>query len=294
MRIHAALLLAPVALIWGQSTLPAQPSPLAEVAPPITWCKHPAPNPKWERQTAHFLLGFEKSDASEAQRVLTPFVSHLLGGMARAYVAAVQPSRDHAPGAPRGEPRYHPADLVDAEIRFDLWGDGTVGTIVMPDSNRSALVEDMAAALVAAAAAGDGFGPYADSSVRTRFRLLAALEESPRFARWPAFTMYLPVSKPVVASGRNHVGGYPEEMLGWEGKLTFRYMVDEKGRALPETATIPGSDEIVWESKASQLAFESFKKQVITAMPRMRFYPAEEHGCLVRAMVWQSFEFRMR
>ena len=275
----------------AQSNAPIDP----RVPPPVTWCDKPAPKPKWKRETISFALEISPSDSSEAQQRLRPYLPFLLSGIAERWIAEHQPTRDiNAPktkNPPPGEPRYGPADLSSRMVMFDLMGNGTVDSIIVDDTRPSTLMADLKAAIQAAAARGDVFGPYADSSVRTRLGLVAGPGMFMSVLEWPAFTLYMPVGRPARAHPRNTVGGYPVDALEWNGKLLFQYMVDENGRAVAETARVLGAENVVWKSNAQRQAFELFKRQVERALPTMRFMPAELNGCYIKTFVQQEFVF---
>jgi hypothetical protein len=274
----------------AQSDQPRDP----RVPPPVTWCDKPAPKPKWKRQTVSFALEIEAGDSSEAHQRLRPYLPFLLSGIAERWIAEHQPTRDiNAPktkNPPPGEPRYSPAD-VGRMVVIELRGDGTVDSVIIDQKRPSSLTADLKAAVLAAAARGDVFGPYADSSVRTRLLLLIGMGEYMPLLEWPAFTLYMPISRPVRAHPRNAAPGYPADALEWNGKLVFQYMVDENGRAVPETAKVLDSEYIVWKSNRQRQAFELFKRQVERTLPTMRFTPAELNGCYIRTFVQQEFVF---
>jgi hypothetical protein len=262
--------------------------------PPVTWCAHPSPNAKWARQTVSVLLEIEPDDSSEAQQRLRPYLPFLLSGIAERYIAQHQPSRDiNAPKPkelPAGDPRYGPTD-VGRMIFFDVMGNGTIDSIIVA-GRPSLLTDDLKAAILAAEARGDVFGPYADSTVRTRLALLVALGEFTTILNWPAFTLYTPVDRPAMADPKNRAPAYPADALHrWEGKLLFKYVVDENGKALPESVGIVGADKLEWESNAQRQAYQAFKRAVEKALPKMRFLPAEANGCYVKTWVQQQFIF---
>lgn len=245
-----------------------------------------------------FLLEFARRDSSDAQRILAPYLPYLLAGISERFAADHQPSRDlkatKASMLPPGEPRYGPTDLLSPNILFDLRGNGQVDSIIVTDTTGSLLAVDLKAALLAAAARGDVFGPYADSSVRTRLDLTVGLGEWTGAASWPAFTLYAPLDRPPRADPNNNVGGYPRDALGWEGKLIFQFSVDDNGRAVPGTAKVLGAENVVWKSERYRTAFDNFKRQVEESLPRMRFTPAESLGCIVSSWVQQEFVFTMK
>lgn len=297
----AALILASA---WTTVALPAPLSAQSDrsldprVPPAITWCEKPARKTRWKRQPVSFLLEFAGRDSSDAQRILAPYLPYLLAAISERFAAEHQPTRDltaaKAGALPPGEPRYKPADLLSPNILFDLKGNGQVDSIVVTDTTGSLLASDLRAALLAAAARGDVFGPYADSTVRTRLDLTVGLGEWTGSANFPAFTLYAPLDRPPRADPGNNVGGYPPDALGWEGKLLFQFSVDENGRAVPGTAKVLGAENVVWKSDRYRMAFENFKRQVETSLPRMRFTPAESLGCTVSSWVQQEFVFTMK
>ena len=278
--------------VFAQSERPRDP----RNPPPITWCAKPAARTTWKRQPVSVMLDFATRDSSDAQRILEPYLPLLLGGIADAFIAERQPSRVReakVKDLPAGEPRYSPKDLRHQQVLFDLLGNGRVDSVVVVDTTGSLLVADLKSALLAAVARGDVFGPYADSTVRTRLELTAGLGEWKGFPAWLAFTLYAPVTRPVRPDYRNPPPDYPPEGLGWNGKLVFQYLVDENGRAVPETAKVLGAEGVVWKSERYRLAFESFRDQVIKSLSRMRYTPQEHLGCVEPSYVQQEFVFTM-
>ncbi len=178
-------------------------------------------------------------------------------------------------------------------VDFDVLGNGAIDSIHIADTTGSVLAADLKAALLAASASGNVFGPYADSSVRTRLTLRVVGGEWRDFAIWPAFTLYTPVARPARADPNNSVT-YPPDGLGWNGTLHLQYMVGQDGRAIPGTTSVLGAENVVWKNERYRAAFESFKEQVERALPRMRFTPAEENGCVVSTWVQQEFVFTMK
>ena len=299
-RESATLVLAAVGVsVAVSSPAAAQGKPPRDpaVPPPVTWCARPAENPKWARQTVSLMLAFAQPDSSSGQQVLAPYVPMLLSGIARSFAAEQQPARDLSAtkpqGPPPGEPRYGPADLVEAKVRFELRGDGRLGSVTTTDTTGSVLVEDLISALLATAARGDVFGYYADSSVRTSFELRAGLGDSLLGVSWPAFTLYAPVSQPAKSSIGNRVD-FPEYGRGFDGKLVFRFVIDENGRAVPGSARMVHSAGFVLKSQPDLMAFESFKSEVEWSLPRMRYRPAQHLGCLVPCVALQEFVFTSR
>ena len=298
MRTFSVLLAATTGFAFAASPLSAQADRQRDAGdtPPITWCDKPAPAPKWERQTVSFLLEITESDSSEFQQRLRPYLPFLLSGIAERYMAEHQPMRDikveKSTILPPGEPRYSPADLEHSLILFDLLGNGTIDSVKVIDTTGSRLVADLKAAVLAAAARGDVFGPYADSAVRTRFGLFAGVGDFSTIVAWPAFTLHTPVDRPAAADPKNRPPSYPTEALNWNGKLLFRYKVDENGRAVQESITVAGADNLVWQSEGHRKAFEHFRRQVETVLPKMRFRPAEKNGCFITTWVQQEFVFQ--
>lgn len=294
MRLTLPLLASMALLALPTSPLPGQSDP--RTPPPITWCERPVPKAKWKRQAVSLQLAIQPGDTSEAQRRLEPYLPFLLSGIAERYAAEHQPTRDLTVAKtrtlPPGEPRYSPADLTAWMVTFDLKGDGTLDSIAA-DTADLPLIADLKAAILAAAARGDVFGPYADPGIRTRLGLIPSLDDLSDPVGWPAFTLYTPINRPARAHPGNDVGGYPADALGWNGKLLFRYKVNEHGRAVPESAFVLGAEDIIWKSDRHRQAYETFKRQVEKALPTMRFSPAEVHGCYLTTWVQQEFVFSM-
>ena len=277
--------------------------------PPITWCEKPGTNPIWERQAVYFTLDFADRDSSAAQHALRPYLPFLLSGVAHGFMAEQQPARNPAVESrqepPPGEPRYGPPDLLNPDILFDLRGDGTVDSITVLDSRGSVLVGDLAAALRAAVARGDVFGPYATPETRVRLRISAQLDWPWHTVHWPAFTLNAPIEKPPLAKPGNRPPTYPSNARDWQGALLFQYKVDADGRAVRGTARVLRSKPMQWSpdtgdprwngipSAGSDEAFAAFKREVEIALPSMRFLPAEYLGCRVEEWVQQEFQFQL-
>ena len=288
-------LVASLALLAG----PVQAQKPDAKNPPVTWCTHPASSPEWRRQVAYFTVRFESPDStSHAQKLLRPYLPFILGGIAREYVLAHQPARDPelvGPAlAPPGEPRYQAVHVMGPGLRFDLRGSGAVDSIHVLEDSSFSLIEDVKAALASAIQRGDVFGPYADSSVRTRIVLDAGLGWLTEEARWPAFTVNAPVSADAMADPKNRAPHYPPGARGWEGRLLLRYIVDEKGRADTSSVQVVNQNHPVWPSDQHYQAFVAFKDAVITALARMRFRPAVHRGCFVATWVQQEFSFQIQ
>lgn len=291
------------------SAVRGQGARAGQANPPVTWCEKPGTSHIWERQKAFFTLDFVERDSSAAQHALRPYLPFLLSGIAHGFMAQHQPSRDPAVEAPQapppGEPRYGPGDLLDPDIEFDLLGDGTVDSIWATGSRSSTLVADLEAAIRAAVARGDVFGPYAAPDVRLRLRLGAQLDWPWHTVHWPAFTLDAPIEKPPLAKPGNRAPSYPSNAREWEGALLFQYKVDEDGRAVRGTARVLRSEPMTWSpdatdpgwtgipSAGSDEVYAAFRREVELALPSMRFLPAEYLGCRVAEWVQQEFQFRL-
>jgi protein TonB len=89
------------------------------------------------------------------------------------------------------------------------------------------------------------------------------------------------VEKPVMPLQGSPTPHYPEilKSAGVEGEVAVSFIVDTLGRAEPGSITILNSTH------------ELFAAAVKTALPLMRFLPAETNGRKVRQLVQQPFKF---
>lgn len=91
------------------------------------------------------------------------------------------------------------------------------------------------------------------------------------------------VDKPVVPKPYNAPPLYPEplRLAGVEGTVLVRFVVDTTGR--PDVTTL----------KVLKPTHPLFVQAVRTALPRMRFSPAELDGRKVKQLVQEPFAFRI-
>ena len=91
------------------------------------------------------------------------------------------------------------------------------------------------------------------------------------------------VEKPALAVAGVGQPAYPSVLrsANVQGRVTATFVVDTTGRAEPGTF------------KALESDHELFTNAVRTALPRMRFIPAEVGGRKVKMWVQQAFEFRL-
>jgi len=91
------------------------------------------------------------------------------------------------------------------------------------------------------------------------------------------------VEKPALAISGSAPPAYPSVLKSTnvQGRVTATFVVDTSGRA--ESGTF----------KALESDHELFTQAVKTALPRMRFIPAEVGGRKVKMWVQQAFEFRL-
>lgn len=89
------------------------------------------------------------------------------------------------------------------------------------------------------------------------------------------------VEKPAAMASGTVTPSYPETLrsAAIEGEVDAEFVVDTTGRAQPGSLTITKSTN------------ELFSAAVKTALPRMRFYPAEVGGRKVKQLVQQPFTF---
>jgi protein TonB len=91
------------------------------------------------------------------------------------------------------------------------------------------------------------------------------------------------VEKPALAVSGTGTPVFPSVLrsANVQGRVTATFVVDTTGRAEPGTFKVLESDH------------ELFSSAVRTALPRMRFIPAEVGGRKVKMWVQQAFEFRL-
>ena len=91
------------------------------------------------------------------------------------------------------------------------------------------------------------------------------------------------VEKPALAISGSGAPAYPSVLKSTnvQGRVTATFVVDTSGRADPSTF------------KALESDHELFTQAVKSALPRMRFIPAEVGGRKVKMWVQQAFEFRL-
>lgn len=91
------------------------------------------------------------------------------------------------------------------------------------------------------------------------------------------------VEKPVAQIPGTGAPRYPDALRssGVEGEVQAQFVVNEEGRA--ESGTF----------KVLKATNDLFASAVRTALPNMRFYPAEVGGKKVKQLVQQSFQFRL-
>ncbi|HEY4659614.1 MAG TPA: TonB family protein [Gemmatimonadaceae bacterium] len=89
------------------------------------------------------------------------------------------------------------------------------------------------------------------------------------------------VEKPVMQAPNSAIPRYPEilKSAGVEGEVLAQFVVDTTGRAEPETF------------KVFKATHELFATAVRSALPNMRFIPAEVGGKKVKQLVQQPFVF---
>ena len=267
------------------------------VRPPITWCDKPAANPEWARRIAYLTIGAWEPDSSEELRVLRSAFPFILSGIAEHFIAEHQPARNLAARAfhelPAGEPRYGPVDLFSG-VRFDLRGDGSVESVSSYGRAGAAIREDLMSALLGAIASGRVFGPYADSTVRTTLFVGIRPDSVLGTARWPAFTMEVPLSRPARYDPKYRLA-YPPKALGWRGSLQYRFDIDEDGNVVPGSIqNLVPPEKVEWDSHQRRRIYESFIQTVEAGLARFRYAPAESFGCRERSTVVQAFQFEMR
>lgn len=92
------------------------------------------------------------------------------------------------------------------------------------------------------------------------------------------------VDKPVTTAPGSVAPRYPQIMrqAGVEGEVLAQFVVDEDGRA--DVATF----------KVLKSSHELFAQAVHSALPEMRYTPAEVRGKRVRQLVQEPFAFRIR
>ena len=278
----------PIAAAQGASVAPP------DTVVPITWCRSPAENVEWKRRTVYLSLAFNEPDTAAGPRELRSVLPFMLAGIASSFIADHDPegNAEHRTAAdiPRGEPRYGPAEMYTF-VRFHLRGDGSVDSVDAWGKPGSILREDLMSALLATIARGDVFGPYADSTVRTKFFLRLTETPLPGDARWPAFTLNLPVDRPARwLQGKRP--DYPAGGIGWRGRLRFVFDIDADGRVVPGSIrNVVPPDSVKWQTTRHRRAYESFAAEVERTLTRMRYEPAQRRGCSVPSSAVQDFVF---
>ena len=148
-------------------------------------------------------------------------------------------------------------------------------------------------ALLAAIASGKVFGPYADSAIRTTLYVGIRPDSIPGTARWPVFSIEVPISQPARSSSRNRLA-YPPNALGWRGELRYRFEIDEDGRVVPGSIqNLVPPEKVKWDSHQRRRIYESFIQTVEAGLARFSYLPAETYGCRERTTVEQAFQFEM-
>lgn len=285
-------------ILTAAPVLPAQGARPAKAGahPPITWCDNPAENPEWARRIAYLTIGSWEPDSSEGLRVLRSAFPYILSGIAEHFIAEHQPGRNLAARTleeiPAGEPHYGPVDLFSG-VRFDLRGDGSIESVSRYGRRGAAIRDDLMSALLGAIASGKVFGPYADSSVRTALFVGIRPDSVLGTARWPAFSIDVPLSRPARADPRNRLR-YPPQAMGWRGSLQYEFVIDEDGRVVPGSIrNLVPPEKVEWDTQQRRQIYESFIKTVEAGLARFKYEPAEDFGCRQRSTVVQAFQFEM-
>lgn len=98
------------------------------------------------------------------------------------------------------------------------------------------------------------------------------------------FRLRLPVlvlDNPVRPILHKYSPKYPDDLRkrGIEGQVSLKYVVDERGRTIPESYRVV------------KFSHREFARAVLDELPNTRFDPAKVGGCPVKQMVQQSFNF---
>ena len=294
----ASVLIVVACLLAPASPLSAQKARAADTTarPRITWCEKPAENPEWARRIAYLTIGAWEPDSSEELRVLRSAFPFILSGIADHFIAEHQPGRNLAARTleeiPAGEPRYGPVDLFSG-VAFDLRGDGSVESVRSYGRSGAAIREDLMSALLGVIASGRVFGPFADSTRKLSLFVGIRPDSVPGTARWPAFSLEIPLSRGARSDPRNRLA-YPPNALGWRGSLQYTFEIDEDGRVVPESIrNLVPPEKVEWDSNQRRQIYESFIRTVEAGLARFRYAPAENHGCRERSVVVQAFQFEM-
>jgi len=279
----AALVVLPAAL-WAQ--------------PPVTWCEKPARDPVWDRQTAYLALEIADSDSLPVHTLLKPALPIILDGVAREFMTARQPGRGSSVAAleelPTGEPRYGPLALRTS-VRFQLRGDGAVDSIATGRGADSTLASDLSAALQAAVARGEVFGPYGDSTVRTHLSLSVSPYTWPGTPHWPAFSINAPIHRQIRPRPGNRLPPYPREAKGWKAELLYEFVVNEEGQIEPGSIrNLRPPERYAWPTLREQEIYEAFVREVERVIASWRYEPADVLGCRVRQRANQPVTFDTR
>lgn len=305
-----------VVIVWlGVPRAALSQAKVAKVStPPVTWCGTlVARNVNWARQTAFLNLSLPAADfvpsellllsadtaalrSSTPSSPLKPYLSVLLDGIARSYLAVHARLADRARSLPAGEPRYGP-QVFRTAVRFDLRGDGQVDSLRAVGIGDSVFAADLVAAVKATADRGDTFGPYGSDTLRTALLLSVISDRAPGEVLWPAFTVEAPVLREASAVSGNPQPRYPSIGYAWKAKLLYQFVIDEEGRVVPGTIkNLRPVESIAWRSgdKGLRSAYESFVREVEQVLGRWRFVPADVLGCRVKQLVKQAVNFEVR
>lgn len=103
--------------------------------------------------------------------------------------------------------------------------------------------------------------------------------------RFPAYFEY-ETDKPALSVPGNRAPKYPTELreLNIEGEVLIQFVVDTMGQADMRTVRLLGPSRV----------YREFVRSVFTALPKMRFTPAERRGCKVKQLVQLPFAFKLR
>jgi TonB family protein len=184
------------------------------------------------------------------------------------------------------------AELSSGQMSMWLHSDGRLTNPVPADTTLSRdLARPLAIAIDSASRLG-GIGPVfpklGADSVPLRLVIHYADRRTPlsisllRFASSPAYFEFQ-VEKPALPKRGNPAPKYPAGLRqsGVEGEVLAQFIVSREGRAEMRSFRVLKS------------AHEDFVIAVREVLPRLRFSPAEVHGCPVRQLVQLPFAFKL-
>ena len=141
---------------------------------------------------------------------------------------------------------------------------------------------------ITAADSAHSFPPIAEATDESELTVFIDfdLADFPGGRSYPLFNAtvpFYPASRRVSQAGSARPK-YPEELRkqNIEGDVGLRFVVDESGKVAQGAY------------RFTQISEAEFGKAVLAVLPRLRFEPARIGSCPVKALVEQSFQFKLR